>query len=1205
MGKNKYFYRIQSINLIIPATMSQFVHLHLHTIYSVLDGASNPKKLVKRVSELNMGAVAVTDHGNMYGILEFFNEAKSAGIKPIIGCEVYIARRSMSQKSERIDRGGYHLILLAKNLQGYRNLVKMISIANVEGFYQNPRIDKDLLTKYHEGLIVSSACLGGEVAQILMNKTEDDAIKVVEWYQNLFGDDYYLEMMDHGLEEQKKVNDSLKRLSARSGVKLIATNDVHYIQKKDFEAHKILIRINTNKDENDDLHYTGNEYLRTFEEMQQLFPDTPEALSNTVEIADKIEEFDIHHSVMLPVFPTPPEFSNDFEFMKHLTWEGAHMRFGELNKETTERIEFELSVIENMGFAGYFLIVQDFIAKAREMGVLVGPGRGSAAGSIVAFCLKITNIDPIKYKLLFERFLNPDRISMPDIDVDFDDYGREDVIRYVVEHYGAEKVSQIVTFGRLGAKSSIRDVARVLGVDLSVANRIAKLVPDGPKVSLDDALKTKDFSDLYDSNAEVAKVVDLAKIMEGNVRSTGVHACGVIIGRENLSNYVPLARPKDKDNPLPVVQYDGAIVEKAGLLKMDFLGLKTLSIIKDALEIVEIRHKVKIDIDTISHEDEKTLKLYQNGETIGTFQFESEGMRSWLKRLKPTHIEDLIAMNALFRPGPMSFIPNYIARKHGTEKVDYPHPLAQSVLSDTNGIMIYQEQIMLLSQQMAGFAKGKADELRKAMGKKKMDIIDKLRGEFVVGAIAKGVEKSVANEVYSTMAKFGEYGFNRSHSAAYTVLAFQTAWLKANYSAEYMAALLGHHLNDLTKVTAYINECKRMGIAVLGPDVNESFPKFSVNRENKIRFGLAALKNVGEAAAQSIVDERNANGVYTDINDFFRRNNFKNVNKRALESMAIGGGFDSLNTHRAQFFYQTESDQQVFLEKMIKHATLVQEKQDNQQASLFGEMEDITFPPIEMPVCESWQRDYLLSRELEVAGFYISGHPLDEFGGEVKYFTTHSLQEIQDNLEVLPFNTDLLFAGVVKDYQDKYDKNNNKYASFLLFDYSGEMQFRLFKEDYEKYRPMLQNGQKLFVYGRIEAPRFAKDADARDLRIQSIRKLAGCFDNSISGMVFHLPAHEIDAVVTKAIDQITQKHSGNITVQFMITDEENHEIFRLSNSFLKLNVEGLVQLAALDNVPGWDMKNIITSSVKRIFKKLVQEQNDVFDEEIVDDLLDS
>ncbi|PKN96787.1 MAG: DNA polymerase III subunit alpha, partial [Chloroflexi bacterium HGW-Chloroflexi-5] len=809
-------------------------------------------------------------------------------------------------------------------------------------------------------------------------------------------------------------------------------------------------------------------------------------------------------------------------------------------------------------------------------------------------------------KLLFERFLNPDRISMPDIDVDFDDYGRDDVIRYVVNQYGAEKVSQIVTFGKLGAKSSIRDVARVLGVDLALANRIAKLVPDGPKVSLDDAMKTKDFSDLYDSNAEVAKVVDLAKIMDGNVRSTGVHACGVIIGREDLSDYVPLARPKDKENPLPVVQYDGSIVEKAGLLKMDFLGLKTLSIIKDALEIIERRHNVKVDIDNISHDDEKTLRLYQNGETIGTFQFESEGMRSWLKRLKPTHIEDLIAMNALFRPGPMGFIPNYIARKHGTEIVDYPHPLAESVLSDTNGIMIYQEQIMLLSQQMAGFTKGKADELRKAMGKKKMDIIDKLRGEFIEGAIKNGVEKAVANEVYSTMAKFGEYGFNRSHSAAYTVLAFQTAWLKANYPAEYMAALLGHHLNDLTKVTAYINECNRMGIDVLGPDVNESALKFSVNRENKIRFGLAALKNVGEAAGESIVEERQKNGVYADINDFFRRNNFKNVNKRALESMAIGGAFDSLDTHRAQFFHQTESDQQVFLEKMIKHATQVQEKQDNQQASLFGEMEDVTFPPIEMPECESWQMDYLLSRELEVAGFYISGHPLDEFGGEVRYFTTHTLQEIQDDLETMPFNTDVLFAGVVKDYQDRYDKNNNRYASFLLFDYSGEMQFRFFKEDYEKYRPMLQNGQKLYLYGKVEAPRFAKDPGARDLRIQQIRKLAGCFDSSISGMVFHLPVIEISAETTKAIDAIIQKHPGNIAIQFLVTDEENREMLRLSNSFMKLNIEGIVKLAGLDGVVGWDMKNIITSSVKRIMKKLVrEEQSDVFDEEIIDDLQDS
>lgn len=1182
--------------------MSQFVHLHLHTIYSVLDGASNIKSLLKRVKELDMPAVAVTDHGNMFGILEFFNQAKSAEVKPIIGVEAYVARRSRSLKSERMDRGGNHLILLAKNLQGYRNLVKMISVANTEGFYQNPRIDKELLQKYHEGIIASSACLGGEIPWLIRHRGEDEAAKAIEWFQDIFKEDFYLELMDHGLAEQKQVNESLVRLSQRCGARLIATNDVHFVRREDFDAHKILIRINTNKDENDDLHYTGNEYLKSYDEMLSLFPDHPEALSNTVALADTVEEFSILNKVMLPVYPTPVEFPDDFEYMAHLTREGARQRYDELTDEINERVEFELSVIKNMGFAGYFLIVQDFIRHARNTGVLVGPGRGSAAGSIVAFCLGITNIDPIKYNLLFERFLNPDRISMPDIDVDFDDYGRDDVIQYVVERYGADKVAQIITFGKLGTKSSVKDAARVLAVDdhVALSNRITKLIPEGPKVTFDDAFKNKDFQDLYQANANVKNIVDIARTLEGNVRSTGVHACGVIIGKDDLSDFVPLARAKD--SILPLVQYEGSIVEKAGLLKMDFLGLKTLSIIKDALDLIEQRHGLRIDMDNISHNDPKTLLLYQKGETVGTFQFESEGMRSWLKRLKPTHIEDLIAMNALFRPGPMSFIPNYIARKHGAEKIDYPHPLAESVLSDTYGIMIYQEQIMLLSQRMAGFTKGKADELRKAMGKKIVSIVDKLRPEFVEGAMAKGVDKKTANEVYDTMAKFAEYGFNRSHSAAYTVLAFQTAYLKANYPAEYMAALLGHHLNDLTKVTFYINEARRMGVAVMGPDVNESFNKFSVNRENQIRFGLAALKNVGAAAAESIVKERESNGLYTDITDFFRRNNFRNVNKRALESLAMGGSFDGLKTHRAQFFHTSEAEGMVFLEKMIRHATQLQERADSQQGSLFGDMEEVAFPPIEMPECEPWTLDYKLAREIEVAGFYISGHPLDEFAGEVRAFTTQQIAELNEGTEHLPEGSELLFAGVVKDLQDRFDKNNHRFCSFTLFDYSGEMQMRFFRDDYEKFRPMLEHGQKLFFYAKMEAPRFVREQGPKvEMKVASVRKLAGCFDGNVSAVLFRMAVSDISAETGQQIDEICKYAPGNIQVRFLLLDPEDRELVRLGNSFLKLNVQGVLKVIELDAVIGWDVRNLITNSVKSYKKKFTDEEIILPDEEIIDD----
>ena len=1163
--------------------MSQFVHLHLHTIYSVLDGAANIETMIKRALDLKMKAVAVTDHGQMFGILEFVSEAKKNGIKPIIGCETYVARNGMEQMSAKEDRSGYHLILLAKNMTGYRNLVKLISLANLKGFLYTPRIDKELLKTYHEGLIACSACLGGEIPQLIMKRGEEEAIKAVEWYKSVFGEDYYLEMMDHGLPEQKQVNEVLINISKKTGVKLIATNDVHYVFKEDFEAHKILIRINTNKDDDGDLHYTGNEYLKSYDEMLSLFPDNPEALANTVEIADKIEEFSIEHEVMLPVFPTPQEFKSDFEYMAHLARKGVQEKYAEISDEIKERLDFELATIEKMGFAGYFLIVQDYIRKAREMGVLVGPGRGSAAGSIVAYGLGITNIDPIKYNLLFERFLNPDRISMPDIDVDFDDYGRDSVIEYVINQYGADRVSQIITFGKLGPKSSIRDVARVMGVELALANRVAKLVPEGPKITFNDAMKDKDFIDIYNSNPDVKKVVDIARTLDGNVRSTGVHACGVIIGREDLSNYVPMARAKD--SILPLVQYEGGIVEKAGLLKMDFLGLKTLSIIKDSLDLIKEIHGVNIDIDTISHEDGKTFSLYQKGETIGTFQFESEGMRSWLKKLKPTHIEDLIAMNALFRPGPMGFIPNFISRKHGTQKVEYPHPLAEPVLKDTYGIMIYQEQIMLLSQRLANFSKGKADELRKAMGKKIMSIIDRLRGEFVEGAKANGIDKALANEIYDTMAKFGEYGFNKSHSAAYTVLAYQTAWLKANYPAEYMAAVLGHNLNDLKKVTFYINECRRMGIAVLGPDVNESHLKFSVNSSNQIRFGLAALKNVGESAAQSIIDERKLNGNYVDVIDFFKRNNFRNVNKRALESLAMAGCFDNLNSHRAQFF-QVDNEGVVFLEKMIKYATQIQEKMNSQQISLFGDDEEVSFAVIDLPDCQRWNHDDILAKELDMAGFYISGHPLDEFNSEVLAFSTHQIQEIVENIDLMKVGTDILFSGVVKDVQERRDKNDNLYLSFILFDYSDEIILRVFKDDYVKFKPILENGQKVFVYAKVDGGFFGRSTDSRELRLQSISKLAGYFDQKISSVLFHVPFADISNEFTARIEKIIQENQGNILIKFLLLDPENKEVVKLSNPYLKTDLKGILSLIELEFINAYDIKTTILNSIVQYKKKM-------------------
>ncbi|PLW92671.1 MAG: DNA polymerase III subunit alpha [Marinilabiliales bacterium] len=1174
--------------------MSKFTHLHLHTVYSVLDGASKINNLMDRAIELGMDSMAITDHGNMYGVLDFFNAAKRNGIKPIIGVETYVSRTSMNEQKSREDRSGHHLILLAKNLKGYQNLLKMVSEANLKGFYYTPRIDKELLSNHADGLIASSACLGGEVAQLLMHGKEDKAIEVIEWYKNLFGDDYYLEVMDHGRPEQKEVNEKLIDLSQKTGVKLVATNDVHFVRKEDFEAHKILIQINTRTEGKDDLHYTGNEFLKSYDEMMALFPDAPEAIANTQEIVDKVEDFSILHEVVLPVFDIPAEFEDDNAYLRHLTLEGAKRRYEEITDEISERIDFELSVIQNMGYPGYFLITQDFIAKAREMEVLVGPGRGSAAGSIVAFCLGITNIDPIKYKLLFERFLNPDRISLPDIDIDFDDDGRDQVIRYVMDKYGEEKVAQIVTMGKLAARSSVRDVARVFGEDLTFADKIAKLIPETPGITIEKALKeSKELFDLRKSNNAAKKILDLAIVLEGNVRSTGVHACGVIIGPEALDHFVPLARQKEKDGTnLPVVQYEGSIVESAGMLKMDFLGLKTLTIIKDCLDLVEKRHEKKIDIDNIPVDDPKTFQLYQKGETIGTFQFESEGMRTWLKKLKPTDLNDLIAMNALYRPGPMDNIPNYIRRKHGKERIMYPHPMAEEILSDTFGIMIFQEQIMLLSQELAGFTKGEADSLRKAMGKKKHELIAQLRSKFVDGAQEKGIDKKTATDIYDAMAKFGQYGFNKSHSAAYSVLAYQTAYLKANYPAEYMSAVLGNNLSDLTKITIFINECKRMGVPVLGPDVNESEEKFAVNDKNEIRFGFAALKNVGESAAESIVAERQENGLFKDIHDFFNRISLRVVNKRALESLASTGAFHSLGTHRAQFFYREHEEDSIFLEKLIKHAAMVQERQNNMQASLFGDTEEVVITNIDLPECEAWRLDDMLKMELEIAGFYISGHPLDEFESTVKLLATHSIDEIENDLERIGIGQQILFAGVVKTKQERYDKKGNKFMIAKLFDYSGEKDLMLFRDDYERFADKIIEGAKLFFHAKVEPVKWGKNEGNPELKLQKIYSLNKLFDKVVNACVLHVQLDDISSSFADAAQDIIRLNAGAIPLTFSLKENGEETAMKMGSEFLKLNKDGIFKLQQLPEVQSYSLRNILLKGLthyERKYEEIIEE----------------
>ncbi|MEA3476743.1 MAG: DNA polymerase III subunit alpha, partial [Bacteroidota bacterium] len=792
--------------------MPDFTHLHVHTQFSILDGASKISSLVESVKGFGMDALAVTDHGNLFGALKFFKEAKEQGIKPIIGCEVYVATEGRKSKDKRLGRSSNHLILLAKNKEGYQNLSRLSSLGYIEGFYYVPRIDKELLRKYSKGLIASSACLGGELPKSIMNHGEEKAGQVIEEFIDIFGDDYYLELMNHGLPEQKSVNEVLVSLAKKYNRKLIATNDVHFVKKEDYDAHKILICLNTGKELDDEtgLHYTGEEYLKSPEEMSELFKEYPEALANTREIVDKVETYDItSDKIYLPVFPLPEGFKTEDDYLRHLTDEGANKLYPKVTDEIRGRLDFELKVISEMGFPGYFLIVQDFIAKAREMGVIVGPGRGSVAGSAVAYCTGITNIDPIKYNLLFERFLNPERITMPDIDIDFDDEGRDKVLKYVVDKYGYNRVAQIITFGTMAARLAIRDVARVLRLPLPDADKLAKMIPERPGITLDRAYKeVKELSDIKKTGPELEKkTLTFAETLEGSARHTGIHACGVIIGPDDLIDHLPLSISKDSE--YMVTQYEGKLVESVGMLKMDFLGLKTLSIMKGAIKNIHKRHGTTIKIDDIPLDDTQTFELYQRGDTIGTFQFESDGMRTYLKELKPTNIEDLIAMNALYRPGPMNYIPIYINRKHGREKVEYPHKLIEDILKPTFGIMVYQEQIMQTAQLMAGFSLGKADTLRRAMGKKKMDIMAAQKVEFVNGAAKKEIPEEKAVEVFSIMERFAEYGFNRSHSAAYSVIAYQTAYLKAHYPAEFMAAVLTHNLNDIKKITFFIDECKR------------------------------------------------------------------------------------------------------------------------------------------------------------------------------------------------------------------------------------------------------------------------------------------------------------------------------------------------------------------------------------------------------------
>ena len=1074
--------------------MGQFTHLHVHTQYSILDGAAAIKPLLKRAKELGMTALAITDHGNMYGVKEFHDAAEKEGIKPILGCEVYVAGGSRFDKSGKDDRGD-HLILLAKNLEGYHNLSKIVSYAFTEGFYYRPRVDKELLRLYHDGIICCSACLGGELPQAIMRGDMQEARRVVEEFVSIFGEDYYLELQLHqsGIprideqvyENQKKVNAVLLQLAAEYGVKYICSNDVHFIMADDAPAHDRLICLNTGRDLDDPnrMRYTWQEYLKSEEEMAALFPDHPEALATTAEIAGKVEEYSLEHKPLMPNFPIPDDFdvpldqlketfrkkikdeavlaeidrctdsldevvgrhpelsdqltiAKQFRYLEHLTYKGAERRYGTLSDAVRKRIEYELSTIEWMGFPGYFLIVWDFIRAAREMGVSVGPGRGSAAGSVVAYSLTITNIDPMKYDLLFERFLNPDRISLPDVDVDFDEDGRADVLHYVVEKYGSKRVAQIVTFGTMAPKAAIKDVARVQKLPLSESNRISKLVPEKPGTTFAKAYKEVPelVKEKESDNPLIRDTMKYAEKLEGSVRQTGVHACGVIIGQDDLEKFAPMAIAKDAE--LNVVQYEGKLVESVGLIKMDFLGLKTLSIIKDALENIESTTGSRPDIDAIPLDDPLTYDLYSRGETTGLFQFESPGMKKHLRNLKPNRFEDLIAMNALYRPGPMEYIPNFIARKHGLEPVTYEIPDMEEYLKDTYGITVYQEQVMLLSQKLAGFTGGEADTLRKAMGKKKRDVLDKMKPKFIEGAKKNGHDPKICEKIWGDWEAFASYAFNKSHSTCYAYVSYQTAYLKAHYPAEFMAALLSRNLSDIKKISFFMDECKRMGLSVLGPDVNHSKIRFSVDEGGNVRFGLAAIKGVGESAVQNIIDTRKEGGPFKSVYDFVERVNLQTVNKKTLENLVLGGAFDAISDLPRSAYLARDEHDGTLLDALVRYGNRVQSEKNNVQQSLFGGItEESSVQKPEPPQYTPWTKLETLNRERDVIGIYLSSHPLDDFSLIIKHYCTCSLGDLAD----LPSmnGRDFVAAGMVTSVMHLTTKTGKPYGRFTIEDYNG------------------------------------------------------------------------------------------------------------------------------------------------------------------------
>ena len=1208
--------------------MQDFVHLHVHTYYSILDGQSSIPRLVDKAVADGMRGMAVTDHGDMFGIKEFWDycagvngKRKKEGLepfKPILGCEMYVAHHRKEDRQGKEDRSGYHLIVLAKNYRGYKNLIKLVSNSWTDGFYMRPRTDRADLERYHEGLIVCSACIAGEVPAKVLRGDMAGAREAVEWHKRVFGDDYYLELQRHEVKDpalranretfplQQQANKALIELAREYGVKLVCTNDAHFVDQENAEAHDHLLCLSTGKDLDDPsrMLYSKQEWFKTQAEMNEVFADVPEALANTLEILDKVEMYSIEHEPIMPFFPIPESFGteeqwrakfteeqlfNEFtsdengqnqlpreegekkikklggydklyrikfeaDYLAELAYEGARRLYGDpLSAEVDERVRFELHIMKTMGFPGYFLIVQDFINSARdELGVMVGPGRGSAAGSVVAYCLGITKIDPIKYDLLFERFLNPDRISLPDIDTDFDDDGRGRVLEWVEEKYGRDNCAHIITYGTMATKNSIKDVARVEKLPLDQANYLCKLIPDklpdGLKMNLTNAIKC--IPELRDAEAsadpKLHNTMEYAKMLEGTVRGTGIHACGFIICRDPISDWVPVSVAEDKSDPghkLRCTQYDGHVIESTGLIKMDFLGLKTLSILKEAVENVRLTTGHEIDLDNIPIDDPLTYRLYCEGRTIGTFQFESPGMQKYLRELHPTVFEDLIAMNALYRPGPMDYIPSFIARKNGKEEIKYDIPCMEKYLKDTYGITVYQEQVMLLSRQLANFTRGESDALRKAMGKKKKAIVDQMKPKFIEGGKANGHDPKVLEKIWADWEKFASYAFNKSHATCYSWVSYQTAYLKAHHPAEYMAAVMSRNLDNITEITKLMDECRAMGIPTLGPDVNESRQKFSANKKGEIRFGISAIKGVGGAAADAIITEREQNGPYKDIFDFIQRVSLGAVNRKCVESLVLSGGFDSFGSMHREDFFAKNAKGEAFIDTLVRYGQTYQMEQTQMRNSLFGGDNEVAIATPPVIKGERWSDIERLNRERDLVGIYLSAHPLDEYKIVLDNLCNTRCAELAD-LSALATRDPVVIGGIVTAIKSKFTKTGKPCGFVTIEDFEGSGELAMFGEEWGRWSGMFKEGCAVYITAKCQQ-RF-RDSKFFDLRFQNIEYLQSVKDKAIDSITISLSAEELNDQIVEELNEIICDNPGSTKLFFSLRDAngKNHVLLR-------------------------------------------------------------